>query len=63
MSYLTDIITYKIIYRPGKVKDELIKLVGYTNSDFVGNQLTYKLSDLKSTARYVFFLAKGLISS
>ena len=52
-----------MIYRPGKVGDELIKLVGYTNSDFAGNQLTYKLSDPKSTAKYVFFLAGGLISS
>ena len=52
-----------MIYGPGKVRYELIKFVGYINSDFTGNQLAYKLSDSKSTAKYVFFLTKEFISS
>ena len=62
LSYLIGTIIYGVTYGPGYIGDEVIRLVGYSDNDYADNQLTYRMSDPKLTAGYVFFLAGGLIS-
>ena len=50
-------------YGPGYIGNEAIKLVGYSDNDYVNNQFTYTISDSKSITEYIFFLIEGLISN
>ena len=49
-------------FGPNHIREEFIILIGYSDSDYVGNQFILKMLDFKSIAGYVFFLADGLIS-
>ena len=63
LSYLAGTTTHGVTYGPGHIGDEAMRLVGYADSDYAGLQLTFTLSDPKSTSGYVFYLAGGLISA
>lgn len=53
LRYLKGTVSFRLFYRKGG-KEELI---GYTNSDYAGDQ-----DDRKSTSGYVFILSSGAVS-
>ena len=42
-------------YESGHIGEKTIKLIGYFDSDYASNQLTYTISDPKSITGYIFF--------
>ena len=51
--YLKGMVDYGVFYRKGRVSD----LIGFTNSDYVGD-----MEDSKSTSGYVFMMSGGAVA-